>query len=418
MITEKSKEHKQIIIKALSRVPLFSNLNMADLEMLSDLTEIAQYIKGTLIIKEGEIGDRAYILVSGKVKIYKKNAQTEIVLKVAGPCEVFGEFSLIDGLPRSASVVVEEDSLLFILTKENFLYFIVKNPGVALGFLEKMSLRIREQNINLLESIVINNLNNELTREEISVNRPASPDQITNEEGVEEYLDDKDGGYYLNNKYTCPFCQKETNSLVVRPQYLEVVENIDDDMCIQYGLVDPNYYKVIVCTHCKFAFTEESPQKISTENKQQIKQHLSIIRYDKDYSGIRSIEDAITTYLLAITCQTLAGSSNSLFGTLNLKLSCIYKLKGDLDNEEVCLKQALHYLKRAFSSNEQFASLNKKLYMAYIIGELFRHFDNLPEAAKWFKYIIHHHNASSCIYLFKKAQNRWLDIKEKCGNPN
>ena len=416
MSIKKSDAHREIIIKALSRITPFNHLSMANLEVLSDLTEIAQYSKGTLIIKEGEIGDRAYILVSGKVKIFKENAQAETILKIAGIGEVFGEIALIDGLPRSASVVAEEDAIIFFLTKKNFLYFIKKNPEVALGLLEKMILKIREKNIIFSESLVINNLSNELTQKEMNVNISASGYKTINEVGVEEDLDDKDAGYYLKNKYTCPFCQKETNSLVVRSQYLEV-ENIDNIMCAQYDLVNPNYYKVIVCTHCKYAFTDESSHKFSPENKQIIKQHLSIIQYNKDYSGIRSIDDAIATYILAITCQTLAESGDYLLGTLSLNLSCLYKLKGDQNNENTCLRQTLHYLKKAFS-NERLASTKKLLYIAYIIGELYTGFDNLPEAARWFKYIIHHPKGRSSMYLFKKAHNRWLDIKDKCGNPD
>lgn len=97
MNVEKGKL-REIIINALSRIPLFSGLPAEALQRLIQYSGLSRFEKGTVIIEEGEAGDRAFIVASGKVKIYKGDPEKETVLRVAGPSEVIGEMSLFFGV--------------------------------------------------------------------------------------------------------------------------------------------------------------------------------------------------------------------------------------------------------------------------------------------------------------------------------
>ena len=78
------------------------------------------YKKGAEIIKEGMLSDCAYIIESGRVEVSKQINGERQSIGVLKEGDIFGEMGLIDGLPRSASVVSLEDSSISIITQETF----------------------------------------------------------------------------------------------------------------------------------------------------------------------------------------------------------------------------------------------------------------------------------------------------------
>lgn len=140
------------IIKGLSRMPLFEDLPVNVLRQLAMITKIVKYNKGSLIIREGESGDQVGIIASGLVKICKINPQIkETILKTAGLGEIFGEMSILDGLPRSADVIAVEDTLVYCFKRESFMLFLKTNPEATLRLLETLSLRLRNTTNMMIE---------------------------------------------------------------------------------------------------------------------------------------------------------------------------------------------------------------------------------------------------------------------------
>ncbi|HGG58122.1 MAG TPA: cyclic nucleotide-binding domain-containing protein, partial [Nannocystis exedens] len=76
------------------------------------------YGRDELIIREGELGDAAYIIASGKVEAYKTIDGERVSLRIMGPGEVFGEMAIFASSNRSASVIACEDTALIIVTSE------------------------------------------------------------------------------------------------------------------------------------------------------------------------------------------------------------------------------------------------------------------------------------------------------------
>lgn len=414
MSLDKSKV-KNIIIKALSQVSLFSGLSMYALEKLSELAGIAHYGKGMEIIKEGEVGDRVFIIASGKVKIFKKRPPGgEIILKKAGPYEVIGEMSLFDGLPRSAGVIAEEDAILFYITKDLFLHFVRNNADISLKLMETLSLRLREANdkIAFLESVVIDNLEDHPRDEETPGGAQVEsyqPSSSQSGNGQKENINNQ-GDWYLEKVFTCPLCGKDTTSMVVKSRYIQV-ENIDEDTCTYYRLANPDYYNVVVCSHCDFAFTGDSPKALLPQIAQSIKQHLSSVR-PGDYTGMRTLEEAIETYILAINCQTLARGEYFLLGRLNLRLSCLYRQKGLLDKETYHLSEAVGHFEKAVN-HQHFNNPRNELYVTYLIGELYLKLGNLARAIQWFSHVTTHPERQSSPYIVNRARTRWQEAKLK-----
>ncbi|MDX9957662.1 MAG: Crp/Fnr family transcriptional regulator [Spirochaetia bacterium] len=109
---------------------------------------------GSVIFKEGDKGALMYILVKGCVELRKKVEGGETVLKlVKTPNEFFGEMSLIDGRPRSATAVASEKTSLITVDDTIFDNMVLSNPKFALTIIKTLSARIRSSNVQISELI-------------------------------------------------------------------------------------------------------------------------------------------------------------------------------------------------------------------------------------------------------------------------
>jgi glyoxylase-like metal-dependent hydrolase (beta-lactamase superfamily II) len=106
------------------------------------------YRKDEVIFREGDSGSQMYVVKSGVVDISKSINGEEKVLKSLGTGEIFGEMSLIDNLPRSASVVaVEDNTCLLEIDHALFVYLVGQQPAFALIVLKAMSHRLRSHGL-------------------------------------------------------------------------------------------------------------------------------------------------------------------------------------------------------------------------------------------------------------------------------
>jgi CRP/FNR family transcriptional regulator, cyclic AMP receptor protein len=100
--------------------------------------------KGEEIIKEGMLSDCAYIIDAGKVEVSKKlqNGKKQIIT-LLNENDIFGEMGLIDGFPRSATVVALEDCTISIMTKGAFNSLAEHNPQALMPILKVLAKRLR-----------------------------------------------------------------------------------------------------------------------------------------------------------------------------------------------------------------------------------------------------------------------------------
>jgi CRP/FNR family transcriptional regulator, cyclic AMP receptor protein len=135
-------------VLVLKRNPLFAQLSMEQLTRLAGLARPQRHEKDHVIFNEGDAGTAWYMIVKGRVKISKSSPDgKERTLVLLGPGDVFGELALIDGEPRSADAVVAEDSELLVVSREEFLTFVMDQPQVAMSLLVVLSQRLRHTNL-------------------------------------------------------------------------------------------------------------------------------------------------------------------------------------------------------------------------------------------------------------------------------
>jgi CRP/FNR family transcriptional regulator, cyclic AMP receptor protein len=129
----------------LRRVPLFQSLNEAQLDVLATGSLRRNYPRGRTIVAEGEPSQSLYILLSGRAKVQRSDSEgKEVILAVIGPGEFFGEMSLIDDSPRSASVITLESSDFMAINKDNFKAMLLQNNDIGMQIMRGLVRRLRE----------------------------------------------------------------------------------------------------------------------------------------------------------------------------------------------------------------------------------------------------------------------------------
>jgi CRP/FNR family cyclic AMP-dependent transcriptional regulator len=138
-------------IKAfLRRVPLFAGLTEPQFEQLAAGSARRSYPKGRTIVSEGEPSQSMYILLAGRAKVQRSDSEgKEVILAVLGSGEYFGEMSLIDDSPRSASVITLESSEFIAVSKEAFKAMLAQSPDMAMSVMRGLVRRLREADMKI-----------------------------------------------------------------------------------------------------------------------------------------------------------------------------------------------------------------------------------------------------------------------------
>jgi CRP/FNR family cyclic AMP-dependent transcriptional regulator len=129
----------------LKAVPFFTQLSDKELDVVRSVAAEKNYSKNAVVLTEGEVGDSLYMIMSGKVKVFIGDEEgREIILKILGPGAFFGEMSMIDKQPRSASVTTIEASNFLVLAHAAFERCVEQQPRIANVVMQCLAQRVRE----------------------------------------------------------------------------------------------------------------------------------------------------------------------------------------------------------------------------------------------------------------------------------
>jgi CRP/FNR family cyclic AMP-dependent transcriptional regulator len=134
----------------LKQVPLFQGLSDDEIRSIAAHAVMRKVSKNTVLLREGEQPVSLYVVQRGKVHVSVSGEDgRELVLSILGPNELFGELALIDGEPRSATVIATDDSEIAVVSRSDFADCLRKNPDIAIKLLKGLALRVRELNDNV-----------------------------------------------------------------------------------------------------------------------------------------------------------------------------------------------------------------------------------------------------------------------------
>ncbi|MGI8996673.1 MAG: DUF1003 domain-containing protein [Pyrinomonadaceae bacterium] len=139
-----TNDQSLMTLEALRSVPLFASMDDETAGALRDLLRVRACAGGALLFRAGDAGDAMYLIEGGRVRIYLRDEDgEEVTLAELAHGDFFGEMSIIDGKPRSANAQVTEDARLAVLSREDFLQLVRRNPEIALHMISAISERLR-----------------------------------------------------------------------------------------------------------------------------------------------------------------------------------------------------------------------------------------------------------------------------------
>lgn len=127
-------------INALKRTPLLAGLPHSELEQMAKKLKVEGFDSGAELIKEGTSGNSAFFIVAGTCDVRRKGAR----LSTLGPGDFFGELSIIDPAPRTATVTAAEPVVVMQLDGYDFETALKQNKSMALQLVKTLASRLRD----------------------------------------------------------------------------------------------------------------------------------------------------------------------------------------------------------------------------------------------------------------------------------
>ena len=210
----------------LREVPFFKSLPDSDIENIKETCREKLYKTGNIICSEGEMGDNLFIIVSGSVEIWKNfKSNNGDLLSVYGPGQLFGELSLIDNSPRSATVVARQDCKLLSIKRDDFNEITRPNP-ISKSIMCYLSNMIRKRTETFTQGLYIRNRKLQKAHE----------DRLKIEAKYNEILTEKNSLLYEIHQQVSHNLRTITNAL-------DIQASLTDDKKI-YKLYQKNFNRI------------------------------------------------------------------------------------------------------------------------------------------------------------------------------
>jgi len=133
------------IARHLASISLFQNLAPQYYDDLARIVRVKEIARNQFIFNEGDDGIGFYVIIAGRVKIYKMSPEgKEQILHILGPGEPFAEVAVFSGAHYPANAETLDDSSLFFFPKDDFIKLISRNPSLAMNMLAALSIRLKQ----------------------------------------------------------------------------------------------------------------------------------------------------------------------------------------------------------------------------------------------------------------------------------
>ena len=140
-----TKVTRERLITFLLETPMFERLDPSEIQEIIHIVEVVQYQTGDIVFSEGDAGDAWFVLYRGAIEVLKHGSTGEKKIAELGPQACFGEISILDGSPRSATIRVTQDSVAFRIPREAFDELLENDHLVAYKLLHQMAILLAER---------------------------------------------------------------------------------------------------------------------------------------------------------------------------------------------------------------------------------------------------------------------------------
>lgn len=139
-------------VDVLKRVPLFSGVDAAKLKLLAFTSRVVRFEANEVLFRQNEPGDSAYVILSGKARVYVDGPDGVIELAEVGETDFVGEIAILCDVPRTANVSATTDLTALRLSKECFAEFLVTFPTMGLAMMRELGFRLSRTTAELVAS--------------------------------------------------------------------------------------------------------------------------------------------------------------------------------------------------------------------------------------------------------------------------
>jgi CRP/FNR family transcriptional regulator len=141
--TRRPRARTKAIAALLADIPLFAGLSDRHLRRIAAVAEDRRYAAGRPIVQQGGRGDAFFVIAEGEAKV-TMGGSTRAVARL-GPGDFFGELAILDGGPRTASVIAATNVLTLRIMRSDLRGILREEPDVALKLLEEVAGRLRDR---------------------------------------------------------------------------------------------------------------------------------------------------------------------------------------------------------------------------------------------------------------------------------
>ncbi|MBX3066706.1 MAG: cyclic nucleotide-binding domain-containing protein [Anaerolineae bacterium] len=132
------------LAETLKQSFIFKSVSVDDLKTMIRMMKAQTFSAGTILFHKGDAGDTMYVLLKGKLRIFTTdNVGNELTLTNYEPIRVFGDFSMLDQRPRSASATALENIDVLALTRDDFMRLLPECPDLGMAMIRNLTERVR-----------------------------------------------------------------------------------------------------------------------------------------------------------------------------------------------------------------------------------------------------------------------------------
>ncbi|MFC1866435.1 Crp/Fnr family transcriptional regulator [Chloroflexota bacterium] len=210
-------------LEVIAKIEMFRGLSLADQQHLASLLTVKSFNPNEAIFLQGDEGHGLYLIRSGKVKICTYDQQgNELIFGFLSSGDLLGEIALLDGLPRSASVIAIMHTNTLYLYREKFQDFLKSSPQACMDImvnlcktLRRLSTRLEEASFLNVSGRVARNLILISLNEEFPQNCIISQEELAKVVGASRVMVNK----ILNSFCDLGFITQERNKITILNQH-------------------------------------------------------------------------------------------------------------------------------------------------------------------------------------------------------
>ncbi|MDD3268929.1 MAG: DUF2225 domain-containing protein [Syntrophomonadaceae bacterium] len=401
-----------------------------DVAALAKLGGVKKYGIDELFFNAGDPGHEMYIILRGRVGVYLNSIDGfPIMVATLGPGDFFGEMSLLEGMPRSATIGAIEDTIVLIINENNFEQVIAQQPGLAYRIMKGISGRLRQQNDEIKQLKQGAAVQTRTTSPTAAASpapagaEKASPPPVLDATlfppGHKSYQLDAaatDDVLLFDRDVECPVCEQKFKVKNVRSSKLRL-DKVDNDLRQRFVDFEPLYYMVWNCPNCFYSnFNFEFKQVLEANKKLIIEKSKTLKgKFNLQFSSPRKIDEVFLTYYLMLQTFQVGKQDPSNAAKVWLRLSWLYNDVNDEEMYRFSSQKALDLFKDSFFNARRDTSVEQDQRMSLLLGELSLRVGEKVEALKFYRGAIARKGGNATIN--RQAEDRIRELKATMQEP-